>query len=152
MVDFQKIIIPGAMVSVPMILATFWPMPLPVLYGVMATFFIGIVLLFNNLPQKYKQVVTYTPLIFILIAITKIQKKVPRIGMILLLVALFLLGIYFINELFVTDKSKKLFITKTDKIIFLAQISMLLILSIFILQSVVSIRNMYANAIAKSQQ
>ena len=55
MVDFQKIIIPGAMVSMPMILATFWPMPPPVLYGVMATFFIGIVLLFNNLPQKYKQ-------------------------------------------------------------------------------------------------
>lgn len=151
MVDFQKIIIPGTMVTVPMILATFWPMPPPVLYGVMATFFIGIVLLFNNLPQKYKQAVTYTPLIFLLIAMTKIQGKVPRIGMILLLVATFSLGIYFINELFVTDKSKKLFITRTDKLIFLAQIGGLLALAIFIFQGVVPITNLYKNSIAKSR-
>jgi hypothetical protein len=126
-------------------------MPSPVLYGVMITFFIGIVLLFNNLPQKYKQAVTYTPLIFLLIAMTKIRGKVPRIGMILLLVAAFSLGIYFINELFVTDKNKKLFITRTDKLIFLAQISGLLVLAIFIFQGVIPITNLYKNSIAKSR-
>lgn len=148
-IDSQKIILPIALIVPPIILTTFMTMPPIVLHTLMSIFFIGIVLLFNNLPQKYKQAVTYTPLVFVLIALTKIQKKAPRAGMILLLVTLFSLGIYFINELFVTDKSKKLYITKTDKLIFLSYIAILIVLAIFIFQSVVPITNLYKSALAK---
>ena len=103
----------------------------------------------KNLPKKSRQLVAYTPSLFIVVALSKIQKKVPRIGMLLLIISMVSLAAFFVNEYMVTDKDQKLFIDKKDKIFFLLQIAVLLGLSTYILDSVIPVTNLYKSALAK---
>lgn len=97
--------------------------------------FFSVTQLYKKLDEKKRQSLFYLPLLFVLAALFMGQK--PRIGLVLMMVAMFCLGLLM--------KDDKLFKDNNEKILFIVQILLTLATSMYMFTDSIRLSNIASN-------
>ena len=103
--------------------------------------FFSIVQLYKKLDEKTKPFIFYLPLLFILATFVKGRR--PRIGLILIMVAMFCLGILLVDDIILKNK---LFKDENQKTLFRVQILLLLSVSMYMITDSIRLANLGRDA------
>ena len=116
------------------------PFP-PIAFGVyMLVSFFAVVQLYRKLDEKTRKALLYLPLVFA--GLSFIKGKRPRIGMALVMVAMFCIGVMIADNMFLKNK---IFKNETEKNLFRFQILILLASALYMFTSLVPLANLARN-------
>ena len=103
--------------------------------------FFSIVQLYKKLDEKTKPFIFYLPLLFILATFVKGRR--PRIGLVLIMVAMFCMGILLVDDIILKNK---LFKDENQKTLFRVQILLLLSASMYMITDSIRLANLGRDA------
>jgi len=103
--------------------------------------FFSIVQLYKKLDEKTKPFIFYLPLLFILATFVKGRR--PRIGLVLIMVAMFCMGILLVDDIILKNK---LFKDENQKTLFRVQILLLLAASMYMITDSIRLANLGRDA------